>query len=627
MKKRRESKSLPSENKRDKLKSQNDVKQISQSKFLTSLNNINQILSQKSQESSKVKLEGALEQESTIETQNSLEIWNQEALQFSLTRDDWNLLFAMIKIKADVRMMEFDELNNTTQHILQLYQTIAENLDLIRDDIMYNDELEHGHLIARFILQYFMGHFGNIVMDTMHTGFSYAQQIQNLKFEKKSEEASEEEVMEYMSTAISSRITEQMWNERMISRTATDIRLYPHFQTKPKLVTIIRNLFVGNNEQIIAKMFITINRLDQEITPELQDVIKTSPIGFNDDSIDLIDIDYSTAIKPLNLHEYFELKQSEYRQGTDEKSSIMEDHLYDIYLQPILSEEEKSLIPDNYTKLYFLQLRDTLDMLHLALKNNPRYVHEQQSTKSNFIKWASLPNNQEVIKSRALDNFYSTLFEQREIDTKKIKQFLFFIEDLITNYDQNYELLFDMGNHQIVENGILGLTKNSLEEIYLALIDELGSQSESTEFYSPIKNSPIVYTPYSAIEKAVEIPKEEKSHLLFGDNIDKKVLQYRSVQKILTRLESQLQIVQNYITNKQPNASIHQTFLHLLKHPNLDHSIVIPPHKVNTYFSDTTDGIKKGDIEIDLTSGARLVMREEEGYMKVIFLGYPDYHK
>jgi hypothetical protein len=53
---------------------------------------------------------------------------------------------------------------------------------------------------------------------------------------------------------------------------------------------------------------------------------------------------------------------------------------------------------------------------------------------------------------------------------------------------------------------------------------------------------------------------------------------------------------------------------------------MIPPNKVKTYSSDTTNGIIKGDIEIDLTSGARLVLREIEREMEVIFLGYPDYH-
>jgi hypothetical protein len=53
---------------------------------------------------------------------------------------------------------------------------------------------------------------------------------------------------------------------------------------------------------------------------------------------------------------------------------------------------------------------------------------------------------------------------------------------------------------------------------------------------------------------------------------------------------------------------------------------MIPPNKVKTYSSDTTNGIIKGDIEIDLTSGARLVLREIEREMEVIFLGYPDYN-
>jgi hypothetical protein len=109
--------------------------------------------------------------------------------------------------------------------------------------------------------------------------------------------------------------------------------------------------------------------------------------------------------------------------------------------------------------------------------------------------------------------------------------------------------------------------------------------------------------------------------------VDPQLLKFKSVQELLSNLNKQLNLTME-VAKSNNSTSILDTFLVIIANPTIaNRQLFIPRSKVKRFTSDSTNGIQKGDIEIDINAKDRLFLREVDGEIKAIFMGNPDYHK
>ncbi len=351
----------------------------------------------------------------------------------------------------------------------------------------------------------------------------------------------------------------------------------------------------------------------------------TGNIAYEDDNI-------SSYLVGLNADEY---------EGTDVVPLPFNNYNYNP--EDILKERTSDLEPSERNNILntfrsnekvvslYSQL---IQCLEKAAKENPlinqAVASSMQNSEEEFTQICTDNSKQKELFESIQIQFNESLFEISEINKTAISEVIDNLIQFESAYDQLEPEILSKYKGPKELDVIRGISKDQLTELIIFLDTKLEQQDIKPiepvlEHYQHYQH----YQQHQTKDKPIELQgTNEPSFINFeGAIVDKNVLEFESVQKILEKLNTQL-ILASKVAFHNNSDSILDTFLAILKNPSLaNKQIFLPRNKVKKFTSDSTNGINKGDIEVDLNAKDRIFLREEEGLIKVIYLGNPDYHK
>ncbi len=297
----------------------------------------------------------------------------------------------------------------------------------------------------------------------------------------------------------------------------------------------------------------------------------------------------------------------------------------------------------NSNKLILENIQRMLKGLEKSLKQVPE-INEQieayiQLAEDDFLDLITDSKQQEDLFDSIKNRFIVSLFEVSVIDEVAIKKVIEDLKLVEISYDQISILIMSKTKGPKELDLIRGISRFQL----LLLIDVIETRlNESvkdkdktkiqtadklefnSQYHQELENTNV----NDGLSKQDTDDNEVQQMISFDSSsvVNYDVLAFTNVQKIIRDLNNQLNLASK-IAKKRNSKSILDTFLTIITNPTLANlQIFLPRSKVKRFSGNSTNGIMKDDLEIDLNAKDRIFLREEEGVIKVVFLGNPDYH-
>jgi hypothetical protein len=306
-----------------------------------------------------------------------------------------------------------------------------------------------------------------------------------------------------------------------------------------------------------------------------------------------------------------------------------------INLEPSESAEILKIFSDN--DLFVQLLEKLLKAIETTLKQSPEINSNIeamiQESEDEFMEIVTDDHTQESNFQSVKARIFEGLFEISEVDEQEVTKVINQLKSVEIAYDQMELQIMSKFKGPPELDLIRGISRYQL----LTIIDELESRLKQRAKSSVESSEPLIkfqYTKHLAKNQTVsseiqELPLlDSLNNINFGDGlIDTNILNFKSVQQVLSDLNKQLGHSIE-VAKSNNSKSILDTFLVIIANPNIgNRQLFIPRNRVKRFTTDSTNGIQKGDIEIDLNAKDRLFLREVDGEIKAVFMGNPDYHR